>query len=131
MLAPFGPAERTRLVAILGRLESNHDGEKVAAALAATRTLRKHGLTWAELIASPASERQGPYQHQARPAGAERPDVHGWQANLALCRRHLERLSSWEADFVLSLAVRRKSLSSLQTAKLAQIAAALRDRGLV
>jgi hypothetical protein len=46
-------AERQRLAAILGMLGSEHQGERDAAALQAEAFRRKHGLTWAELLAMP------------------------------------------------------------------------------
>jgi hypothetical protein len=47
------PAERQRLAAILGMLGSEHAGERAAAGLQAEAFRRKHGLTWAELLALP------------------------------------------------------------------------------
>lgn len=44
-------AERKRIVAILGMLGSDHAGERDNAAQQAEAFRRKHGLTWAELIA--------------------------------------------------------------------------------
>lgn len=43
-------AERARLVAILGLLGSNHDGERAAAALQAEAFRKRHGLTWEQLL---------------------------------------------------------------------------------
>lgn len=43
--------ERQRLAAILGMLGSEHAGERAAAALQAEAFRKKHGLTWAELLA--------------------------------------------------------------------------------
>lgn len=46
-------AERQRLAAILGMLGSDQPGERAAAALKAEAFRKKHGLTWAELVAMP------------------------------------------------------------------------------
>jgi hypothetical protein len=45
--------DRQRLAAILGMLGSAHAGERAAAALQAEAFRQKHGLTWAELLATP------------------------------------------------------------------------------
>ena len=121
----LSPAERTRLVGILGRLGSDHDGERAAAGLLATRLLRDRNLSWDDLIAD-GGGRQGVH------AGASAGPGPGatWQANLGQCLRHVGTLSIWEADFCLSLSARRKVLPPAQVAKLAEIAAELTARGL-
>jgi hypothetical protein len=45
-------AERQRLAAILGMLGSEHQGERDNAARQAEAFRKKHGLSWAELLAS-------------------------------------------------------------------------------
>jgi hypothetical protein len=45
--------DRQRLAGILGMLGSDHAGERAAAALQAEAFRRRHGLTWAELLALP------------------------------------------------------------------------------
>ena len=50
------PAERERLARILGMLGSEHAGERASAALQAEAFRKKHGLTWAELLALPPVE---------------------------------------------------------------------------
>lgn len=116
--AGLSPAERVRLVGILGMLGSEHDGERAAAGLLATRLLHAKRLGWDDLIGQAVQ----PY---ARPDAA----ADSW-ADLALCRRHRDELNGWEADFVRSLAARRDPLTSGQARKLAQTAAKLRARGL-
>lgn len=107
-------AERTRLVAILDRLGSDFEGERAAAGLLASRMLRKKQLTWDVLLAG----------REAQEAGL------CGQADLDLCRRHWRHLNAWEAKFVAALARWRKPRTLNQTAKLAQVAAELRTRGL-
>ncbi len=46
-------ADRERLVRILGRLGSDHAGERAAAGLHAEAFRRKHRLTWEELLNGP------------------------------------------------------------------------------
>lgn len=50
------PVERRRLAGILGMLGSEHAGERASAALHAEAFRKQHGLTWAELLASPPVE---------------------------------------------------------------------------
>jgi hypothetical protein len=53
------PAERQRLVALLGMLGSDHAGERDNAAKLAEKFRRQYGLTWADLLnlqAAPAPE---------------------------------------------------------------------------
>jgi hypothetical protein len=125
MTAPLSPAERTRLVGILGMLGSDHDGERAAAAALASRLVREKGLSWSDLIAD-GGGRQGGH---AGASGGPGPGA-TWQASLSQCLRHLPALSGWEADFCLSLSNRRKGLTPGQVTKLAQVAAELTARGL-
>lgn len=110
-------AERRRLVGVLSRLGSNHDGERAAAGLLADRMLRSAGLTWEQLVpAFPVTVLK-----------AEAP-CSGWRAELALCRRHVGFLRPWEQGFISSLAS-RTSVTTKQRARLGEIADALRARG--
>lgn len=57
-----------RLVAICGRLGSDHEGERATAAGMATAILRENGLTWADVLADPL--RQGePEAPEPTPTG--------------------------------------------------------------
>ena len=112
------PTERRRLVGILGRLGSDHDGERAAAGLLATRLLRDRGLSWDEILPGP----------DAPPAGP--PGAADALADLDLCRRHWNDLNSWMRSFVIGVSDRQRPLSGPQRAKLAQAATELRARGL-
>jgi hypothetical protein len=98
-----------RLAAILTRLESPFDGERAAAALLASRELRKLGLTWQELVGA------------RHPASETRPS---WRDLVAQCRRHPAELTAWEADFLGTLAAYR-TISERQREVLAKIAGRL------
>lgn len=50
------PTQRARLVKICGRLGSDHDGERAAAALLASRLLTEAGLDWERVLQTPASD---------------------------------------------------------------------------
>jgi len=124
-MPPLSSAERNRLVAILGRLGSDYDGERAAAGLLAARLLRDRGLCWDDLILT-----GGGVQRVPGIAQEERSTWPPGQDNLVLCLRWLGELSSWEVGFVTDLRRKRRLLTPAQTAKLAQIADALRARGL-
>ena len=121
----LAPAEVRRLVGILGRLGSDHDGERAAAGLLASRMLRAAGLAWGDVIG---------------PGGGTRPDTGAspggpgtgtaGQADLVLCMRWLGELSAWEVGFVTDLRARRTRMTPGQGAKLRQVADVLRARGL-
>jgi hypothetical protein len=108
------PAERKRLVGILGRLGSDHDGERAAAGLLASRMLRSAGLSWEDVIPGETSRR-----HDIAPR---------WRADLGICQRNASYLRRWEQDFVANISV-RLTITPKQRATLAEIADALRDRG--
>jgi hypothetical protein len=82
-------ADRSRLVAILGMLGSEHQGERDSAALQAEAFRKKHGLTWEELLALPPIEAPEPPPPQPdRPAWtppepapftSHSPIVHSWE----------------------------------------------------
>jgi len=115
-MTTLSPAERTRLVGVLGLLSSDFAGERAAAALLATKMLRDRGLCWSDLIAD-----QIPPSIATRSAAEPTSDF-------GLCLKHIDKLSDWEKGFVRSLAgVRRRSVKQL--AVLSRIAETLRERG--
>ena len=61
-------ADRDRLLNLLARTTSEHDGEALAAARKANQLLARHGLTWAEVIlaARPRPPARGPGDHTSR-----------------------------------------------------------------
>jgi hypothetical protein len=120
-MPPLMPAEVRRLVGILGRLGSDHDGERAAAGLLATRMLRAAGLGWDDVIASGSAAR--PDMAWAAGGGAAAPG-----SDLALCLRHLGQLNGWEQQFIRSMATMMRR-SPGQARKLSEIADALRKNG--
>lgn len=95
------PPNRAKLAAILGRLGSDHDGERAAAGLLASRFVRDHGLTWPELLAVPAP--------------AAPPATH-WQRQATWCAERGELLTPWEAIFLATLCHRQKPPTTKQSA---------------
>ena len=75
-------AERQRLAAILGMLGSDHAGERDSAARQAEAFRKKHGLTWAELLAlsptlsEPEPTAPPPPPPSPGPAAPPRPKTH-------------------------------------------------------
>lgn len=124
MLSPFTPAERTRLVNILGMLGSDHDGERSAAAALASCMMRDKGLTWDALILGSGGRQDGAWPGEAGTGS-------GWRSVLAFCQRHQAALSDWEANFTCDLQDLRTPPTAKQIAKLNQIADTLRLRGFV
>lgn len=122
MHSPFTPAERTRLVGILGMLGSAHDGERSAAAALASRMVRDRGITWEALILGGGDRQGGAWAGEAGTGS-------GWRSVLAFCQRHQAALSAWEARFTCDLRDRRTTPTPKQIAKLRQIADTLRLRG--
>src|SRR4051812_42248162 len=109
------PSLATKLAKICGLLGSDQDGERSAAAWHATRLLRTHGMTWADVF-KPAPATQT--QHSRAP--------HASQAEWAL--RFQDRLSEWERTFLAGIC-RRQSLSARQAAALGGILQKLRQGG--
>jgi hypothetical protein len=108
--------DRRRLVNILGMLGSDHDGERAAAGLLASKLLKGNGIRWDDVIV-PESEQLSP-----RPEPPSRSPAARWPADLALCRRNMALLNNWERQFVATLApCPRRRLTPKQIAKLGQI----------
>ncbi len=118
-MTTLSPAERTRLVGILGMLGSEHAGERASAALLAAKLVRDHGLSWSDVVPSPAGS---VISNVSR--GVAEPI-----SDLGLCLRHVDQLTQWEQGFVRSLAGRRNRTIK-QTAMLSRLCEALRSRGL-
>jgi hypothetical protein len=114
----LAPADRVRLVNILGMLGSEHDGERASAGLLASRMLRDRGLQWIDLIGTPKRQIGVPPSYGAT-----------WRADLTLAQRHVSFTRPWERTFIASVS-QRHSLTPKQRLVLREIAAALRQRGL-
>ncbi len=96
------PSTVARLVKVCGLLGSNYDGERSAAAAAATRILRENGLGWVDVFTPalpPARPRVDP---QTRAT---------WLLSIG-------GLSLWEVEFLNGIVGRKRPLSPRQAAKL-------------
>jgi hypothetical protein len=103
----LAPAVAEKLAKVVGLLASDFDGERANAAAAATKLLRAHGMSWADLVtpgAAPAPRR--PIGHRARALEALR---HGLARTV------------WEVSFLHSVAGQEGRLSEKQEAVLRRI----------
>ncbi len=112
------PADRNRLVAILGRLGSDFDGERAAAGLLASRIIKGNNLTWDDIVLPVALS----HDDTAR----SRPPT--WRADVQLCQRYTGGLRPWERGFIAPVAAQPR-LTAKQLATLREIASKLRARG--
>jgi hypothetical protein len=103
-------ADRARLVAVLGRLGSEHVGERAAAGLLASRMLHDKGLGWDEVLAPSAPAVEDTWRQQAIEAA-----------------RYPGLLTPWEREFVRRLVAFPK-ISPKQAVTLARIVAKVRGR---
>jgi hypothetical protein len=110
------PITRTtqHMVAILGMLGSEFDGEVLAAARQAERVRVAMGLTWHQLLAPPPPSLAPP-----PPNGAATP----WRHLAHLCRQRHD-ISEWEADFLANVG-KQTHVSEKQRQALVRIAARL------
>jgi hypothetical protein len=88
-------AAQRKLAAILSRLGSPFDGEKLAAARLATELIGRLGVQWHDIINIRLLE-------QTRPSPP--PEAPCWRAMLKTCARHFESLSASEQNFIANLA---------------------------
>jgi hypothetical protein len=91
----------------VGLLGSAHDGERAAAGLKVHELLRRHGLTWPDVLLA------------AAPPTA--PPKIGWRDKLAVCAAHRHCLNNRERAFVRSLATWRGTPSPKQLSWLDRI----------
>ena len=94
MTRPIPRSELIRLSKLCGMLGSAHAGERAAAAAKADQLIRKHGLTWTEVLTSaPRTLAAPPASHAQK---------------LAFVRQHLHALNAWEVKFVRDVANYRR-----------------------
>ena len=90
------------LAKILGRLGSDHDGERAAAGLLASQFIKARGLSWYDVIQphAPQPRRSWHDDDTEEPTVAGRP----WRAVARELAADPDGLSAWEASFAQSLA---------------------------
>ena len=94
-----------RLARVCGLFGSEHDGEALAAARQAEKIRKKMGLTWEELLVP------SPRQRSGEPAPEDLTD---WRWACHFCLERYQWLTSWELDFVATVARYTKPPSAKQ-----------------
>ena len=94
-----------RLARVCGLLGSDHDGEALAAARQAEKIRKKVGLTWDELLVPSIRQRS------ADPPPEELTD---WRWACHFCLERYRSLTSWELNFVTTVARHKKPPSAKQ-----------------
>jgi hypothetical protein len=123
---------RDDLQKILGLLDSNFEGERLAAVAAASRLLGRHGLKWCEVLQSLSvtvvRQQADPTREPPRPDRSDPFAGHGWRGLADRCGEYPHYLDAWESEFIGGLQ-RFPRLSPKQATKLGQIVARLRACG--
>jgi hypothetical protein len=107
-----------RLARVCGLFGSEHDGEALAAARQAEKLRKKVGLTWEELLVPSARQRS------ADPPPEDLTDGR-WACHF--CLERYQWLSSWELDFVATVARYTKTPSAKQMIILQRLVARCRN----
>jgi hypothetical protein len=106
-----------RFVKLCGLLTSEHDGERATAARMASDLLRRHKLTWADVL-RPGREQAGAAR---APCGAA---AGPWKALATLAEFAVRRpalFTAWERQFIATL-LDRRTISERQREILAELA---------
>jgi hypothetical protein len=114
-MTALAKAERAKLAKVLGLLDSDREGEALAAARAAARLVKQHDTTWREVIEPPAIEKK-------------LPELGVWRETVAQCLERPGSLRPWEVGFLRDLPAFRR-LSSKQRYCLKEIADRVLKRG--
>jgi hypothetical protein len=110
--------DRQRLARVCGLLGSDHDGEALAAARQAEKIRQKLGLTWDELLVP------SPRQRARNPPPEEFID---WRSACHFCLERYQSLTSWELNFVATVARYQKPPSAKQLLILQRLVARCRN----
>jgi hypothetical protein len=118
-----------KLGKVLGLLGSDHSGEQAAAATTATRLLRSHGWTWADITAViadlEAAATNAPIANTQPGAGAA-SDLAEVHSLVAECLQRAWALDQWQRDFVHSMRSWDGPVTPKQLQKLRDLAANVR-----
>ena len=107
----FGAKELDRLRKLCGMFSSFYSGERENAAAKADELLRKHGLTWPDVLRAPVSLPPGPDEPIAtwarRQPAKECDDPFaaygGFREAAAFCAGSGRKLTKWERNFCTKL----------------------------
>jgi len=109
-----------RLARVCGLFGSDYDGEALAAARQAEKIRKKVGLTWEELLVP--STRQ-------KSADPPPEDLTDWRWACHFCLERYRSLTSWELNFVATVARYTKPPSAKQMVILQRLVARCRNAG--
>jgi len=112
MILHLAPEQAKRLAKVAARLASDHACEHAAAALLATRLLSGHGVSWSDLVAGAFRPHRPPVPSVCSPQALAR----------VLLACHGAELSSWEIQFLRSIAGGRGAPTAKQMAVLKRTA---------
>ena len=107
-----------RLARVCGLFGSDYDGEALAAARQAEKIRKKLGLTWEELLVPPTRQRSKDPPPE---------DLTDWRLACHFCLEHYWLLTSWEQDFVATVARYTKPPSAKQLIILQRLVARCRN----
>ena len=114
MNALLDPCTAVRLAKLCGLFSSRHDGERAVAAAKADELVRRHGLTWGDVIL---------------PRSSTPTSTTSVEEMIAYALRHGEGiLDAWEEGFLRGIRG-RQHLTKKQLAKLVEIVASVRRNG--
>src|SRR5262249_51995721 len=108
------PRSTERLTKLLGMLGSDHAGERAAAGSKANALVREHGLTWADVIFTPAGNDRHDNSFHKYQKQDERPD--DWRTMRDYCARRPGLLRSREHEFIDDIKGWRGALTEKQNA---------------
>ena len=83
-------SDRVRLGKMLALLDSDKEGEVLAAARAAVRPVRQRGISWHQVVEPPAVQKT-------------LPEIGTWRQTVARCLEHPGALRRWEIGFLRDL----------------------------
>lgn len=114
------PTDARRLRASLAMLASPSDGEKLAAVAAAQRLLDKAGMAFSDLVPAPSAAKANPPKSSAWESCPPKPArvLREHQRVALRMSGHPLRWSTWEQDFLDSIAAWSAPLSARQQAQL-------------
>lgn len=121
-------AARARLANICARLGSDFEGERAAAALLATKLLKKHGATWSSALTAPEPKI---IYHDRDPVaaylGVLKNIGDGWDALSVIARYPEVQKTAWVREFVADL-LRRQGRQSRLSDKQRRVISELFDQ---
>jgi hypothetical protein len=95
---PLSPADKDRLIKLLGMMGSDHMGERAVAAAKADELIRSHGMTWADVVlpttaaAAPKAPKQKKAKAEAKPTRKPRKPTPAKAAYQAARDQHREAM---------------------------------------